>query len=578
METGARGTPGIDRVTPWKAESVRGRSHSMRGKVGTDASARRRVPVPFGERAAANGADGRRRVAETQRTRRLVLLPLFEPRVVLVLLFVLAFAVRLVHVNQAPLDFHAVRQYHTLVVARDYYYRLGGSAPKWQRELASINRDRQGKWEPEILPALTAVGYLALGGVHLWVPRVLSALFWLIGGLFLYLIARRIAPRPAEAAVASTAIFLFLPFAVTASRSMQPDPMMVAAVLASIYMILRYHDRPSTSNLIAGASVTAFAFLTKGVSVFLIVPVFLVAVQATAPGLKVLARRVVLFLGLALLPALCFYTYEIFGSGSLAGVAQGDILPQLWTHVSFWRGWSQEIGSVVGYPLAAVALIGTLLFRAGLPRRVLFGLWAGYLALGLVFTFTISTHNYWNLPIVPIVALAAGPAIALVVEAVRRMNPQRLGQAALSLILLGSIAFAIDIGRPRQLDPSLTRKIKVEEEVGRLVRHTPQAVFLDGDYGLSLEYHGQISGEPWPLTSDFAWEKLAGVRPQTTKQRFAALPGKGPWDYLIVLDRDEYDQQPGLRRLLARYPLRAQSDDYLIFNLRGRSATPLAHG
>jgi dolichyl-phosphate-mannose-protein mannosyltransferase len=551
----------------------------MRGKVGSAASARRRVPGPFGKRLAANAADGRPAdVAETQPTPRLALLPLFEPRVVLALLFVLAFAVRLVHVNQAPLDFHAVRQYHTLVVARDYYYRLGGSAPKWQRELASLNRERQGKWEPEILPALTAVGYLATGGVHLWVPRVLSALLWLIGGVFLYLIARRLVPRPAEAAVASTAIFLFLPFAVTASRSMQPDPMMVAAVLASIYMILRYHDRPSTSRLIAGASVTAFAILTKGVSLFLIVPVFLFTAQATTPDLKSLARRVGLFLGLALLPAVGFYTYEIFGSGSLAGVAQGDILPQLWTHVSFWRGWTQEINSVVGYSLAAVALVGTLLFRAGVPRRVMFGLWVGYVAFGLTFTFTISTHNYWNLPLVPIVALGAGPPVALVVDAVRRMNPQRLGQAALSLILLASIAFAMDIGRPRQLDPSLTRKIKVEEEVGRLVHHTPRAVFLDGDYGLSLEYHGQISGEPWPLTSDFAWEKLAGVRPETTKQRFDDLPGKGPWDYFIVLDRDEYDQQPGLRRFLARFPLRAKSDDYLIFKLRGRRATRLAQG
>jgi hypothetical protein len=463
-----------------------------------------------------------------------------------------------------------VRQYHTLIVARDYYYRLGGSAPKWQRELASLSRERQGRWEPEILPALAAVGYLALGGEHLWVPRVLSALFWLIGGVFVYLVARRLAPRPAEAAVASTAIFLFLPFGVTASRSMQPDPLMVASVLASIYMILRYHDRPSRSNLIAGASVTACAVLTKGVSVFLIAPVFLVTAQATAPGLRVLARRFGVFLGLALLPAVGFYGYEIFGSGSLVGVAQGDILPQLWTSPSFWRGWMREVSSVVGYPLVVAALVGTLLFRAGLPRRVLLGLWAGYLVFGLVFTYTISTHNYWNLPLVPIVALAAGPPIALVVEAVRRTSPQRIGQAALSLILLASIAVAMAFARPGPLDGSLTRKIKVEEEVGRLVRHTSRAVFLDGDYGLSLEYHGQISGEPWPLTSDFAWEKLAGVRPETAEQRFADLPGKGPFDYFIVLDRGEYQQQPALRRFLSRFPLRARSDDYLIFKLGGR--------
>jgi hypothetical protein len=509
--------------------------------------------------------------------RRVALSPLFEPRrVVLVLLFVTALGLRLVHIDQPPLDFHAVRQYHTLVVARDYYYKLGGSAPEWQRELASLNRERQDKWEPSILPALAAFGYLAVGGEHFWVPRVLSALFWLVGGVFVYLVARRLAPRPPEAAVASTAVFLFLPFGVAASRSTQPDSMMVAGVLASIYMILRYHDRPSTSNLVAGAGVTAFAVLTKGVSVFLIAPVFLVAAQATTGGVGVIARRFGVFLALALLPALAFYGYQIFGSGSLAGVAKGDILPQLWTSPSFWRGWAEQVRSVVGYPLVVAAMVGTLLFRAGLPRRVLLGLWAGYLAFGLVFTYTISTHDYWNLPLVPIVALAAGPPIALVVEAVRKTNPRRLVQAALSLILLASIALAAVVARPRPLDGSLTKKVEAEEKVGGLVRHTSRAVFLAGDYGLSLEYHGHVSGAPWPLTSDLEWEKLAGVRPETVAQRFADLPVEGPLEYFIVLDRSEYDQQPGLKLFLARFPLRAQSQDYLIFELGGLRAIDVA--
>jgi Dolichyl-phosphate-mannose-protein mannosyltransferase len=501
------------------------------------------------------------------------LVALSEPRrLVLLLLFVTAFALRVVHIDQPPLDFHAVRQYHTLVVARDYYYKLGGSAPEWQRELASLNRERQDKWEPSILPALAAIGYLAVGGEHVWVPRVLSALFWLIGGVFVYLVARRLAPRPPEAAVASTAVFLFLPFGVAASRSTQPDSMMVAGVLASIYMILRYHDRPSTSNLVAGAGVTALAVLTKGVSVFLIAPVLLVAAQATTGRIGVIARRFGLFLALALLPALAFYGYRIFGSGSLAGVAQGDILPQLWTSPSFWGGWAEQVRSVVGYPLVVAAMAGTLLFRAGLPRRVLLGLWAGYLAFGLVFTFTISTHDYWNLLLLPIVSLAVGPPIAVVIRAVRNANPGRLGQAALGVILLGSIVLAAGVARPRPLDVSLERRVHVAEEIGALVGHSKRTVFLSGDYGLPLEYHGHVSGVPWPLVSDFEWEELAGVRPKTVEQRFADLPEEGPLEYFIVFDRSEYDRQPDLKLFLARFPLRAQSHDYLIFDLGGLRA------
>jgi hypothetical protein len=93
---------------------------------------------------------------------------------------------------------------------------------------------------------------------------------------------------------------------------------------------------------------------------------------------------------------------------------------------------------------------------------------------------------------------------ATVLACFRAVRAGGFAQAALSLILLASIAFAMGSAGPRPLEASLTRKIKVEQEVGRLVHHTPRAVFLDGDYGLSLEYHGQISGEPWPLTTDFA--------------------------------------------------------------------------
>jgi 4-amino-4-deoxy-L-arabinose transferase-like glycosyltransferase len=519
-----------------------------------------------------------REFREAQRVRRNVVAALSEPRrLVLLLLFVTAFALRVVHIDQPPLDFHAVRQYNSLLIARDYYYDLGASAPDWQRELASLNRERQATWEPPILPALTALGYRAVGGEHLWIPRMISALSWLVGALFLYLVARRLAPREPDAALASTAVFLFLPFGVAASRSTQPDSMMVAGALASIYMILRYHARPSTPNLLVGAAVTALAVLTKGVSVFLIAPVFLFAGLATAPGRRVLTRRLGVFFGAALLPALGFYAYGIFGSGSLAGVARGDILPQLWTSASFWSGWADQARIVVGYPLVVVSLLGTMLVRPGLPRSVLLGLWTGYLALGLVFTFTISTHDYWNLPLLPIVSLAVGLPIAVVIRAVRNANPGRLGQAALGVILLGSIVLAAGVARARPLDASLERRVHVAEEIGALVRHSKRTVFLSGDYGLPLEYHGLVSGVPWPLASDFEWEELAGVRPKTVEQRFADLPEEGPLDYFIVFDRYEYGQQPALRTFLAaRYPLVARGHDYLIFDLGGRRAIDLA--
>jgi hypothetical protein len=131
------------------------------------------------------------------------------------------------------------------------------------------------------------------------------------------------------------------------------------------------------------------------------------------------------------------------------------------------------------------------------------------------------------------------------------------------------------------LDPSLKRKVEAAEVIGALVNHNRRAVFLSGDYGLPLEYHGQLSGVPWPLASDLEWEDLAGMRHKSVEERFASLPDKGAFDYFIILDYSEYEQQPALRSFLReRFPIRAQTKEYLIFDLMrpGRASAARAAG
>jgi len=112
-----------------------------------------------------------------------------------------------------------------------------------------------------ILEFLVSIGYRILGAERLWLPRLLSSLFWLVGGGFLYLIGKRI--TDADAALFATAFYLFLPFAVVASRSFQPDPLMVTLLLASVFAILRYDEAPSRSRLAMAAVVSSLAFVVK---------------------------------------------------------------------------------------------------------------------------------------------------------------------------------------------------------------------------------------------------------------------------------------------------------------------------
>jgi dolichyl-phosphate-mannose-protein mannosyltransferase len=82
------------------------------------------------------------------------------------------------------MDFQGVRQYHGVLLARGLYeWLLTG-------DLKTIPPD--GFIEPPILEVLASLCYVVLGGEDLWVPRLLSALFWMLGGVFLYLIAKRL--------------------------------------------------------------------------------------------------------------------------------------------------------------------------------------------------------------------------------------------------------------------------------------------------------------------------------------------------------------------------------------------------
>ena len=122
------------------------------------------------------------------------------------------------------MDFSPVRQYHSALLARGFYeWLLTGN-------LKTMPPD--GILEPPILEGLASLSYLIIGGEHLFVPRLVSASFWMIGGVFLYLIARKIAS--ANAALFAVAFYLFDPAAILPSRAFMPDPLMIMMLVISV--------------------------------------------------------------------------------------------------------------------------------------------------------------------------------------------------------------------------------------------------------------------------------------------------------------------------------------------------------
>jgi len=370
--------------------------------------------------------------------------------------------------------------------------------------------------------------------------------------------------------LASLAFYLFLPFAIVASRSFQPDPLMVMLLLAAIWEILCFHEQPSRSRFLISVGLSAFAFVVKPGSLFVLVAAF-IALSISRYGIwkTVVSKSFWLFLVFTVAPAVSIYIYGTLNGTFLIGEAQKTVLPHLLLTSFFWRGWLNNIYTVVGYPALITSLLGVLFLRPGMPRALLVGMWAGYMLFCLALNYNVATHDYYQLQLVPISALSLGPLVAFVARQALNMNRQWYWRAALAAIAILALALDLRFASSSLAGSNTEGIVRSEEKIGEQVGHSTQNIFLASDYGVSLEYHGHLAGKPWPLQSDLEWERLADMPVLSAERRFQTWFAQASPSYFIVLDVDEYKHQPDLEEFLTRtYPIVAQNDDYLIFDLK----------
>ena len=499
---------------------------------------------------------------------------------VLVLLFLAAFGLRIHGIRELPLEFHPVRQYRSAFIGRYFYYQHLKSVPAWKKSLAYLLRQRAGTLEPPLLEYLASWAYRITGRERLWIPRLFSAIFWLVGGVFLYLLSKK-AVSP-DAALFSVAFYLLSPFSVMASRSFQPDPLMVMMFVASIYAILLYYEERSAKRFAVAAASSALAILIKPVCLFAILAAF-ISVPLAWQGLRATIRsfRIWAFGFIALLPSLVFYGYGALTGGHIQYQAESSFHIRLYLEPGYWRGWFHMIGAAVGIPAFALALLCIPLLPRGLTRSLGCGLWVGYLAFGLVFNHHISTHSYYQLQFIPIVAftLAAGASYLIrITESIRGANGP--AHHALPAVLLSVWLAAIAAWVRANWKPIYYEdydQVTISEQIGEKTAHTRKAIFLSYANGELLEYHGELIGIPWPWRSDMHAQQ-GWARPNlTVEERYKEIIDQYPSDYFIVTEMGEYRAQPKLGNFLVKhFPLLVNEKRYLVFDLRPDSGPSVA--
>jgi Dolichyl-phosphate-mannose-protein mannosyltransferase len=491
---------------------------------------------------------------------------------ILSLMIIAGVCLRLYGIDQPPMDFHEVRQYHGALLARGLYeWLLTG-------DLKTMPPD--GIIEPPTLEFLASLSYLILGGEHLWIPRLLSVLFWMVGGVFLYLIAKKISSP--NAAIFSVAFYLFVPYSVFASRAFMPDPLMVMLLVIAIFTILRYHEQPSTRRLVIAAVASSLVTFAKpGICFFQVFGAFVsLAVYRQGVRKALISPHFLTFAVLSIVPTGLYVVYGKFVSGFLDPPGR-RVVPQLLLQASFWQDWLSIVSVVVSLTALLGGLVGALLLLRGLPRALLAGLWGGYLIFGLVFTHHIHTHDYYSLQLVPVVALSLAPVAAAAI--------QRLGQtglrnpAAVFIVALSVSALVLAAAEQRQTISEIAGQertaseyahwVETYEEIGQVANHSHRTlIFFSGeyafDYGWPLMYHGRLAGENWP----YPWEVEGNQR--AGPELINTLYPKRPPEYFILSKnwwakkyKGRFEDYRDLKRFLKGFP-RTRGGQYIVFDLR----------
>lgn len=479
------------------------------------------------------------------------------------LMLVLGFFARLVDLKDAPLDFHGTRQLRSAIIARSVYLRLSPDANPALRQEAMDLANLE-IYEPPILEQIVGAIYALIGSEQVWIARIYNALFWMLGGLAVFLIGRRSAKFPVI--LAGLAFYCFLPFSIIASRSFQPDPWMVMWTLWTAYAALRWCESPTWKWAVIAGLLGGFTILVKAFAGFYVAGIMIAAVLMTwrLPGL-LRNRQVWAMAVLTLAPTAVYYLlfntqrssdFLSFWMVSLSGLVLST---------NFYADWLAMIKGLMGLPALLTAVLG-LTIAERRTRGLLLGFWAGYAAFGLAMPYQYTTHEYYHLALIPLVTLSVIPLLQAGYELLQHQEifwrAMAIGAVLFAAFYCFWVARSVLVVSDYSNEPASWRR------VGEAIPQDSRFIALTADYGMRLRYYGwRNENASWPSQGDLRLFSLAGQGEVTDFEQYFKDMTAGN-DYFLVTAFGELDAQPQLREILERYPVLVDGNGFKIYDLR----------
>jgi len=345
---------------------------------------------------------------------------------------IIAIAVRFIDINQPFVDEWSWRQSDVASIARNYL-RNGFRFAHPQIDWAGDQPGYVGTEFP-VLPFIAAICY-KFAGVHEWIGRVQSVIFFAASLPFFFLLTRQV--FGATAATWALFFYSFAPLNVMAGRCFMPDVPSLGLLISGLYFFLRWVDSDEAKQLLAYAILISLSVLIKLPNVLIAAPLAYLTWQRFG-GSMFRHRSVWIFAAITILPSAAwywhgyqtaqkFYPHHWFGAGGI------QLMAASW----YWKIAMETLTSSLTPLLVLLAAVGLLVAKP-VSRARLFYTWFAVMILFVVVAGYGNRHPWYRLPLVPIAAAFAGATCAWMAA---RFSRQRLvltaGTIALTLLFGG---------------------------------------------------------------------------------------------------------------------------------------------
>jgi len=458
--------------------------------------------------------------------------------IVLGIVFIAAAGWRLTGITIWPVAYDDMLQYENAVSTRRLYMSWRATPPSmaeaaWLAAASNLRRKA-----PPLMEALLASVWLMSGRERPWLAGLLTSGLWLLAGALLYVTCLRLV-RDRAGPVVAAAWFLLTPFGVLISRVFQHEAALMAGTTWALYRLtapetLKHWRRTLVGGVLAGLGLA----LKPGLGLPLLFGATIGIVSSRGNREVMTLFRGLLFLVLAALPSLVYAALFLGGETH-------QLIPRLLLSPTMYAGWASLIDLVVGPIPLLLGLLGGWLHMRRTGSLLLPGLFAGYVAQCIVFSYATATHSYYHLPLMVPVALGLCVLSTQVTEFAERRGVGTTVERGSVAILATYVLLAPLPLRQAFVDRSGERRDAALATIGRDLGTGTRVLGLDRGYGFPLSYHGLIV-QYWPSSADLGYENLRSGVVVRRKQRLQQAIDSFRPDYFVLTKPEELRTQRGL--------------------------------